>query len=205
MQVRLLFQYGILGTAAWQSCSYITCNPRMHLYHAGSGHGECQAGASAQEEERCRAWRGFECEWSEERDEWCAWHGSSGAVLMQGCTVRCCWDGAWDKWLPFSTAAMLLLHISFRQKEVVCPHHARKHLPTCLTRLVVLWLPCVFVIHSAKFSHTRSSYCLTTWQTLSLKRSISYTSHDHDCAGAISPAKPRPNGLTSGQLPLESV
>lgn len=30
---------------------------------------------------------------------------------MQGCTVRCCWDGAWDEWLPFSTAAMLLLHI----------------------------------------------------------------------------------------------
>ena len=30
---------------------------------------------------------------------------------MQGCTVRCCWDGAWDEWPPFSTAAMLLLHI----------------------------------------------------------------------------------------------
>ena len=30
---------------------------------------------------------------------------------MQGCTVGCCWDAAWDEWLPFSTAAKLLLHI----------------------------------------------------------------------------------------------
>ena len=40
------------------------------------------------------------------------------------------------------------------------------------------------------------------------KRSMSYTPHetaDLFCAGAISAAKPRPNGLTSEQLPLESV
>ena len=39
-------------------------------------------------------------------------------------------------------------------------------------------------------------------------RSISYFPHetaDLFCAGAISAAKPRPNGLTSEQLPLESV
>ena len=39
-------------------------------------------------------------------------------------------------------------------------------------------------------------------------RSISYFPHetaDLFCAGAISGEKPRPNGLTSEQLPLESV
>ena len=36
--------------------------------------------------------------------------------------------------------------------------------PSCKkSRLVVLWLPCVFVIHSAEFSHTRSPCHLTTW------------------------------------------
>ena len=40
------------------------------------------------------------------------------------------------------------------------------------------------------------------------KHSISYTPYetaDFVCAGAFSAAKPRPNGLSSEQLPLESV